>query len=120
MRTTPELPLPSPNYHTKPMGGRFSFDIFHVHKPPLLTRRIFSGTRLEFMTPQPAMILTTKLSCSHIPFLNHKAAFTPRQSASGVERLANQRLLFARDTVFDWLDANCLGVNAALDYKFET
>ncbi|GFX33926.1 hypothetical protein TNCV_911301 [Trichonephila clavipes] len=28
-----------------------------------------------------------------------------RQSASGVERLANQRLLFARDKVFDWPDA---------------
>ncbi|GFT40011.1 hypothetical protein TNCV_12491 [Trichonephila clavipes] len=34
-----------------------------------------------------------------------KAAFTPRLSASSVERLANQRLHIARDEVSDWLDA---------------
>ncbi|GFW47730.1 hypothetical protein TNCV_2829201 [Trichonephila clavipes] len=32
------------------------------------------------------------------------AAFTPRQPASSVERLANYRLYLARDEVSDWLD----------------
>ncbi|GFT29880.1 hypothetical protein TNCV_4892541 [Trichonephila clavipes] len=34
-----------------------------------------------------------------------QAAFTPRQSAWRVERLANQRLHLARDKVSEWLDA---------------
>ncbi|GFU84507.1 hypothetical protein TNCV_1818391 [Trichonephila clavipes] len=34
-----------------------------------------------------------------------KAEFTPRLSASSVERLANQRLRLGRDEVSDWLDA---------------
>ncbi|GFS56832.1 hypothetical protein TNCV_2222391 [Trichonephila clavipes] len=32
--TTPELAPPSPNYHTTPTGGRFSFDRFNVHRCP--------------------------------------------------------------------------------------
>ncbi|GFV20548.1 hypothetical protein TNCV_4143091 [Trichonephila clavipes] len=43
---------------------------------------------------------TVNASCT-----NCKAAFTPRLSASSVERLANQRLHLARDEVSDWLDA---------------
>ncbi|GFU04739.1 hypothetical protein TNCV_4377671 [Trichonephila clavipes] len=50
------------------------------------------------------------------PTLNHycvalvdrlfsKAAFTQRQPASSVERLANQRVHLARDEVSDWVDA---------------
>ncbi|GFV10791.1 transposable element Tcb2 transposase [Trichonephila clavipes] len=35
-------------------------------------------------------------------------------NAVSVERLTNQRLHLARDEVSDWLDADCLGVNAAL------
>ncbi|GFX77991.1 hypothetical protein TNCV_971461 [Trichonephila clavipes] len=46
--------------------------------------------------------------CSAAP----KAAFTPRLSASSVERRANQRLLLARDEVFDWLDAQRLTLTA--------
>ncbi|GFV89750.1 hypothetical protein TNCV_827421 [Trichonephila clavipes] len=40
-------------------------------------------------------------------------------SHQGCQRLANQRLRLGRDEVFDWLDADSLGVNAALvaDYK---
>ncbi|GFX59549.1 hypothetical protein TNCV_2034771 [Trichonephila clavipes] len=34
-----------------------------------------------------------------------KAAFTPRQLASSIERRTNQRLHLARDEVSDWLDA---------------
>ncbi|GFV92048.1 hypothetical protein TNCV_1894841 [Trichonephila clavipes] len=34
-----------------------------------------------------------------------KTAFTPRQSASSFERLANQMLHLGRDEVSDWLDA---------------
>ncbi|GFU77450.1 hypothetical protein TNCV_3498231 [Trichonephila clavipes] len=45
-----------------------------------------------------------------------KAAFTPRLSASSVERLANQKFHFARDEVSDWLDADSLGVNAAYEW----
>ncbi|GFW03274.1 hypothetical protein TNCV_463881 [Trichonephila clavipes] len=45
-----------------------------------------------------------------------KAEFTPRQSASSVKRLANQRLHLGRNEVSDWLDARHstfvrLGVN---------
>ncbi|GFU89380.1 hypothetical protein TNCV_1783621 [Trichonephila clavipes] len=36
-----------------------------------------------------------------------KAAFTPRLSASSVERRANQRLHLGRDEVSDWLDDRC-------------
>ncbi|GFV51527.1 uncharacterized protein TNCV_2908301 [Trichonephila clavipes] len=43
---------------------------------------------------------------------NLKAAFTPRQSASSVGRLAYQRLHFARDEVSDWLDAQRLTLTA--------
>ncbi|GFU13451.1 hypothetical protein TNCV_937621 [Trichonephila clavipes] len=55
---TPELAPPSPNYHTTPTGGRFSFSgtgrqIYHVHRCP--TRRVFSGTGLELVT-KPATI----------------------------------------------------------------
>ncbi|GFY34863.1 hypothetical protein TNCV_154361 [Trichonephila clavipes] len=42
-----------------------------------------------------------------------KAAFTPRQSASSIERIANQRLRLTRDEVSDWLGSDYLGVNAA-------
>ncbi|GFW08049.1 uncharacterized protein TNCV_2978171 [Trichonephila clavipes] len=48
--TTPELAPPSPNYHTTPMGGRFSSRRFNMHRCP--TRRVFSGTGLELMTGQ--------------------------------------------------------------------
>ncbi|GFT73339.1 uncharacterized protein TNCV_4009531 [Trichonephila clavipes] len=44
---------------------------------------------------------------------SYKATFTPRQSASSIERLTNQRLHFGRDEVCDWLDAENLGANAA-------
>ncbi|GFW71725.1 hypothetical protein TNCV_219391 [Trichonephila clavipes] len=40
------------------------------------------------------------------------AAFTPRQSASSVERLANQRLHLGRDEVSDWLDSQCSTLTA--------
>ncbi|GFU19511.1 RNase H domain-containing protein [Trichonephila clavipes] len=43
-----------------------------------------------------------------------KSAFTPRLSASSVERLANQRL--ARDEVSDWLDAQRLMLTALVSY----
>ncbi|GFT09175.1 hypothetical protein TNCV_4106061 [Trichonephila clavipes] len=46
-RTTPELTLPSPNFHITPTGGRLSLDIFSVHRSS--TRRVLSGTRLELM-----------------------------------------------------------------------
>ncbi|GFT84778.1 hypothetical protein TNCV_2767721 [Trichonephila clavipes] len=39
-------------------------------------------------------------------------AFTPRQSASSVECLANQGLHLARDEVSDWLDAQCSTLTA--------
>ncbi|GFW60318.1 hypothetical protein TNCV_1843981 [Trichonephila clavipes] len=42
--TTPEL-APPPNYHTTPIGGHFSLDIFNAHWPS--TRRVFSDIRLE-------------------------------------------------------------------------
>ncbi|GFV58186.1 integrase catalytic domain-containing protein [Trichonephila clavipes] len=48
--TTPELAPPSPNYHTTPMGGRFTLDRFNVHRCPTL--RVFSGTGLELVTRQ--------------------------------------------------------------------
>ncbi|GFU37385.1 hypothetical protein TNCV_4273581 [Trichonephila clavipes] len=44
----------------------------------------------------------------------HGAEVAPRLSASNVERLANQRLHLGRDEVSDSLDADSLGVNAAL------
>ncbi|GFV29624.1 hypothetical protein TNCV_329901 [Trichonephila clavipes] len=28
-------PLPLPTFHTTPTGGRLSFDIFNLHRPPL-------------------------------------------------------------------------------------
>ncbi|GFV62797.1 hypothetical protein TNCV_2317101 [Trichonephila clavipes] len=34
-RTTPELLLPSSNFHPTPMRERFSFEMFNVHLPPL-------------------------------------------------------------------------------------
>ncbi|GFT06755.1 hypothetical protein TNCV_643101 [Trichonephila clavipes] len=37
--------------------------------------------------------------------VNVKAKFTPKLSASSVERLASQRLHLGRDKVSDWLDA---------------
>ncbi|GFV97175.1 hypothetical protein TNCV_3527601 [Trichonephila clavipes] len=47
---TPELASPSPNYHTTPMGGHFSYR--QIYRP---TRWVFSGTGLEFVT-KPATI----------------------------------------------------------------
>ncbi|GFT79503.1 transposable element tcb2 transposase [Trichonephila clavipes] len=44
---------PSPNYHTTPTGGRFSYHKFSMNRCP--TRRVFSGTGLELVT-KPAMI----------------------------------------------------------------
>ncbi|GFW93234.1 hypothetical protein TNCV_2603521 [Trichonephila clavipes] len=34
-RMIPKLAPLSPNFHTIPMGGRLSFDIFNVPRPPL-------------------------------------------------------------------------------------
>ncbi|GFS79461.1 RNase H domain-containing protein [Trichonephila clavipes] len=48
-RTVPEIP--PPNFHTTPTRGRLSLDRLYVHRLP--TRRVFSGTRLELMTPLP-------------------------------------------------------------------
>ncbi|GFV61118.1 piggyBac transposable element-derived protein 4 [Trichonephila clavipes] len=42
------------------------------------------------------------------PMKDPQASFTSRQSASSIERLANQRLHLARDEVSDSLDADCL------------
>ncbi|GFY23300.1 hypothetical protein TNCV_3939961 [Trichonephila clavipes] len=39
---TPELASPSTNYHTTPMGGRFSFDLFNMHR---ITRQKLHQTR---------------------------------------------------------------------------
>ncbi|GFW00720.1 hypothetical protein TNCV_2304931 [Trichonephila clavipes] len=44
---TPELE-PPPDFRTTPTGARLSIDRFNVHRR--LTRRIFSGTRIELIT----------------------------------------------------------------------
>ncbi|GFU76917.1 hypothetical protein TNCV_4520731 [Trichonephila clavipes] len=49
--TIPELPIPSPNYHTTPTGGRLSSDRFNEQRSP--TRRVFSRTRLGLVIHQP-------------------------------------------------------------------
>ncbi|GFW50470.1 hypothetical protein TNCV_2887741 [Trichonephila clavipes] len=48
---TPELAPLSPNYHTKPTGGRLSSQQINAHCSP--TWRVFGGTRLELVTCQP-------------------------------------------------------------------
>ncbi|GFV42286.1 hypothetical protein TNCV_3165171 [Trichonephila clavipes] len=47
-RTTPELVNPSPNFHTSPMGGRFSLDRFIAVLPPL-----HGGSSAVLMTRLP-------------------------------------------------------------------
>ncbi|GFT57220.1 hypothetical protein TNCV_1692271 [Trichonephila clavipes] len=42
-----ELASPSPNFHTTPTGGGLNLNRFNMH----LSWRVFSGTRLELMTP---------------------------------------------------------------------
>ncbi|GFX23846.1 hypothetical protein TNCV_1788771 [Trichonephila clavipes] len=80
------------------------------------------GSKLPDPTPTAPM-LRYSATFSESPDHDHsvtatsttsKAAFTPRQSASRVERLANQRLHLARDKVSDWLDAQCPTLTALM------
>ncbi|GFV32765.1 hypothetical protein TNCV_3312461 [Trichonephila clavipes] len=59
-------------------------------------------------------VLRQKPWCSRSELLSE--CILKPHSHQGSERRANHRLYLARDGVSDWLDAGCLGVNAALRF----